>query len=131
MEFRDMFAVIALILTAIMLYLKVIDTSVFTAVLFGLLGYYFSTFRTQQTFEKWTPSTFLLAQDAHFAWGLAISLFIRMMHFPLYYLIGTLIAILVLKEGVFDTIVEGNPLIWSGLIDFIFYCLGALIGFII
>jgi hypothetical protein len=81
--------------------------------------------------KKWYPSTWLLAQDCHFGYGLAISFFVYAVHLSPLWIITLLLAELLLKEALFDQFVEKNPLVWNGFIDFSFYALGALAGFII
>ena len=78
------------------------------------------------TEEKgWSPSSWLLAQDSHFAWGLAITFGVYAGHLVHWFIPVILILELVLKEGLFDQIVEKNPLWPSGVIDWLFYVLGA------
>lgn len=77
--------------------------------------------------EGWSPSPQLLAQDAHFGYGLAIAFASYLFAAP--WLIPILLTlILALKEGLFDQFVEGNPLVFDGLFDWAFYCLGSLAG---
>ena len=84
------------------------------------------------TKEKgWSPSSWLLAQDAHFAWGLAITFGVYVAHLD-YWLIPFLLLLeLLLKEAVFDQIVERNPLFPYGLVDWSFYVLGAGAGYLL
>jgi hypothetical protein len=79
--------------------------------------------------KGWHPSHWLLAQDCHFGYGLAISFFVYAVHLPPFWIITLLLAELLFKEALFDQFVEKNPLVWNGFIDFSFYVLGALTGF--
>jgi len=73
----------------------------------------------------WSPGTWLLAQDCHFAWGLAIVFGVYATHLVHWLIPVILILELVLKEGLFDQIVERNPLWPDGFVDWMFYVLGA------
>ncbi|MEM3656399.1 MAG: hypothetical protein QW453_06780 [Thermoprotei archaeon] len=79
----------------------------------------------------WQPDSWLLAQDCHFGYGLAITFGVRAFHAPLYWIGILLVLELVFKEGLFDQFVEGNKLVWGGLIDWSFYIFGSLAGLII
>lgn len=74
---------------------------------------------------------FALAQSIHFGWGLALVTGVVFLHSPLWLVPALLAAELVLKEGVFDQMVEGNPLVWNGLTDWSFYVLGSASGFLL
>lgn len=79
--------------------------------------------------DRWLPSSWLLAQDSHFAYGLALSFAISAFHASLWWIVGLLIAELFFKEYLFDQVlVEKNPLLWNGLTDWAFYVLGAGVG---
>ena len=77
----------------------------------------------------WSPGEWLLAQDAHFAWGLAITFGVYAAHLDHWLIPFILLAELLLKEAVFDQIVERNPLWPNGFIDWSFYVLGAGAGY--
>ena len=81
--------------------------------------------------KKWSPTSWLLAQDAHFAYGLAIFFGVYTFRAWPGWIIVILIAELVFKEGLFDVYVEGNPLVWNGLIDWSFYLLGSMVAAIL
>ena len=70
------------------------------------------------------PSSFLLAQDSHVAWGMAATFGSQSLGFPWY--LGALVILIValIKELTYDTYVEKQPFIWSGAIDWAFYCVG-------
>jgi len=79
----------------------------------------------------WSPGTWLLAQDCHFAWGLAIVFGVYATHLAHWFIPVILILELVLKEGLFDQIVERNPLWPDGFVDWMFYVLGAGVAFLL
>jgi hypothetical protein len=86
---------------------------------------------TKEKSKSWSPGTWLLAQDAHFAWGLAIVFGVYATHLAHWFIPVILILELVLKEGLFDQIVERNPLFPYGLVDWFFYVLGAGTGYLL
>lgn len=77
----------------------------------------------------WEPSSWLLAQDCHFGYGLAIPLATYAFHWPLWAIPLLLFIELIGKEGLFDQIVEKNPLVWGGLVDWSFYILGSAVAY--
>ncbi len=81
--------------------------------------------------KGWSPGSWLLAQDAHFAWGLAITFGIYATHLPLWLIPVILLAELIFKEALFDQIVEKNPLVPDGLFDWAFYVLGAWLAYLL
>jgi len=86
---------------------------------------------TKEKSKSWSPGSWLLAQDAHFAWGLAITFGVYAAHLVRWLIPVILLLELLLKETVFDQIVEKNPLFPSGLVDWSFYVLGAGAGYLL
>jgi len=52
-------------------------------------------------------------------------------HLPLWLIPVILLLELVFKEALFDQIVEKNPLFPDGLLDWVFYVLGAEVGYLL
>jgi len=76
----------------------------------------------------WKPSPWLLAQDSHIAWGVVFSFATSALHLAWWWVPVVLLLELVLKEGIFDQVVEDDPLFWRGMVDWAFYIVGALLG---
>jgi hypothetical protein len=85
--------------------------------------------RVYEASGGWSPGEWLLAQDAHFAWGLAITFGVYAAHLDHWFIPFILLAELLLKEAVFDQIVERSPLWPDGFVDWSFYVLGAGAGY--
>jgi hypothetical protein len=68
----------------------------------------------------------LLAQDCHFAWGVAFPmLFYALFNEPF---CGSVLILLtaIIKEVTFDQFVEHDPFFWNGVIDLSFYFAGVI-----
>jgi hypothetical protein len=76
----------------------------------------------------WFPSGGFLAQEVHFAFGLAFVLGAKALGFSPG--LGAAVILLVdfTKEATFDEWVEKEPLFYNGLIDWLFYVIGAAVA---
>jgi len=81
--------------------------------------------------KGWSPSSWLLAQDCHFAWGLAITFGVYAAHLAHWFIPVILVLEFVFKEGLFDQFVEGNYLFPDGFVDWLFYVFGAGAGYLL
>ena len=80
--------------------------------------------------KGWYPSTWLLAQDAHFGWGLALAFGVGIFSLGYLWIVILLVGERVIKEYVVDQLlIEKDPLIWDGLVDWAFYIMGAAVGY--
>ena len=73
---------------------------------------------------KWTPSANFLAQEVHFVIGVLFVISAVAFHYPWWYGAIAIFIISLLKESIFDPIVEGAPFLWDGAEDFSFYLVG-------
>jgi|SRR5580692_8722689 hypothetical protein len=74
----------------------------------------------------WVPSAWLCAQLSHTGWGAFLVLAVAP-HLGLAWTWAMLLVFVLLKDGIFDMVVEGST--WTGeAVDGLFYCLGGLIG---
>ena len=73
---------------------------------------------------KWTPNANFLAQEVHFVIGVLFVIAAVACHYPWWYGAITIFIIALLKETIFDPIVEEAPFLWDGAEDFSFYLIG-------
>jgi hypothetical protein len=77
---------------------------------------------------RWNPSANFLAQEVHFVIGLSFVIASVAFHYPWWYGVVAIFIISLLKETVFDPIVEEAPFFWNGAEDFSFYLLGIAVA---
>ena len=86
---------------------------------------------TIRTFVKrWYPSSLVDAQSAHIAWGAVIMLVTHLYGFNLWWCFGFLTLWIVVKEYVFDLIIEQDSLEYS-TIDAALYVVGAILALLV
>ena len=76
----------------------------------------------------WFPSGGLLAQEVHLAFGLMFVFGARAFGYPAWWGAATILVVDFVKEATFDQWVEGEPLVWDGMIDWAFYWVGVLVA---
>ncbi|MCY0880689.1 MAG: hypothetical protein OWS74_01725 [Firmicutes bacterium] len=72
-----------------------------------------------------------MAQEVHFVIGVLFVIASAAANFTnhnLYYGAIAIIIIAILKESIFDPLVEKAPFFWDGAEDFLFYVIGVAIG---
>jgi len=77
---------------------------------------------------RWNPSTNFLAQEIHLVIGILFVTLAVVFHYPWWYGAITIFIVSILKESIFDPIVEEAPFFWNGAIDFSFYLIGIVVG---
>jgi hypothetical protein len=81
--------------------------------------------------EGWTPSSFLLAQMVHFFVAVAVIFGFAAFQYIILWGWGFILVIALVKETVFDQVVEKNPFFWSGATDWFFYLVGCVVATLI
>jgi len=74
------------------------------------------------------PSRNFLAQEVHFVIGILFVIAAVTFHKPWWYGATVIFVISLLKETIFDPLVERAPFFWNGAKDFSFYLIGIAVG---